>query len=166
LEYGEQTADESSPYLFGDLLAMARLDWVRQMRSRVIALGYEDYRATDAIALRLLRRQSRSISELGAALGSSRQAARKLVDNLVRRGFARESRDPADARRVQVMLSGDGERYAEAVLAVLLELNAELVARVRPDLLVAADRVLRDSMRDDSLKRRAERISPPGTRRH
>ncbi len=75
-------------YRFGDLLALARQSWITQMADGLTARGYADYRRSDAASVRQLQRGPMSIGRLGAALGVTRQAARKVADGLVLRGFA------------------------------------------------------------------------------
>jgi DNA-binding MarR family transcriptional regulator len=138
---------------------------VRQTARRLEAEGFSDYRRTDPLALRLLQSGPRSISELASFFGISRQAARKAVDSLKGRGYARERRDPNDTRRVEVALTPEGAAYAVAVLSTIAELDRELAGRIPPDLLAAADTVLRAAIVDESARQRAERlISPPGGR--
>jgi DNA-binding MarR family transcriptional regulator len=150
------------PYHFGDLLALARAHWIRRMSAGLAELGYRDYRATDAIITRLLgRRGSVTISEIGVRLGVTRQAARKLVDALERRGYATEARDHHDARSVKITLTPAGESYASAVVAVIHALNHELAARVSADDLAAADTVLRASITSREARAVADRIAPP-----
>src|SRR5579872_5300592 len=105
----------TSPYRFGDLLALARQSWLTQMANGLAARGYGDYRRSDAAAVRILQRGPMSIGRLGTALGVTRQAARKVADGLERRGFATFARDEIDARQVNVELTSDGDAYADAV---------------------------------------------------
>lgn len=159
---GESTVQ----YRFGDLLALARQDWVQQMADRLAELGYGDYRRTDALAMRALARRQRTISELGVTFGVSRQAARKIVNGLRARGLVTESRDEHDARRVNIGLTEEGHAYAVAVVEVIAALNSELIERVPPELLRAADTVLRSSISDPRVRRRADRFiaTPPDPR--
>ena len=153
----------TSPYLFGDLLALARQSWVRQMATRLAAVGYADYRRSDAAALRLLRRRAASVGELGSALEVTRQAARKVADGLEQRGYARTERDAEDSRRLNVVLTPAGRRYAAAVVDVIEALNLELSQRVDRAQLAAADAVLRASIAEQHARRRADRlVRPPG----
>lgn len=151
----------TAPYLFGDLLALARLSWVREMASRLDQLGYPDYRRTDAAALRLLRRGPVPVGRLGAVLGVTRQAARKVADGLGQRDYARTERDASDSRKLNVVLTPRGEQYARAVIGVISVLNTELSQRVDPAQLAAADAVLRASITDGALARTAHLIRPP-----
>jgi DNA-binding MarR family transcriptional regulator len=156
-------AGDGTPYLFGDLLALARAHWIARMAQGVAAFGYPGYRPTDAALVRLLRRRgSVSINQIGTRLGVTRQAARKLVNGLERRGYANEERDASDGRLVNVALTSAGERYAEAVVAVIHELNRELSERVGRDALVGADSVLRAVITDRTARDAADRmVAPP-----
>jgi DNA-binding MarR family transcriptional regulator len=149
------------PYLFGDLLALARQSWIRQMAGRLGEAGYADYRRADAAALRLLRRQPVSVGELAAALAVTRQAARKVADGLEQRGYASTERDAADARRLNIVLTPAGRRYAAAVVEVIGALNAELADRVDRSQLAAADAVLRAAIAGEQDQQRALRLVRP-----
>jgi len=152
----------SPPYLFGDLLALARQSWVRAMAAALAARGFADYRRSDAAALRMLARGPTAVGRLGALLGVTRQAARKVVAGLEQRGYARLERDKRDSRRLNVVLTAAGEAYARAVVAVVEELNRDLCGRVDPDQLVAADTVLRAAIAGaDARERAALRVAPP-----
>jgi DNA-binding MarR family transcriptional regulator len=157
------TGDLSTPtYLFGDLLAVARQSWVEEMSRRLAGRGFEGYRRTDAAAVRLLARRPVAIGTLGAAQGVSRQAARKVVAALERRGYVRTERDDNDSRRLNVVLTTRGAAYARAVTEVIEELNRELGNRVEGAQLAAADAVLRSVIAPGShWSRVAERIRPP-----
>lgn len=149
-------------YPFGDLLALARLDWVARMASELAAAGYPGYRPTDAALVRLLRRRgSASIGAVGARLGVTRQAARKLIDGLEQRGLASEARDPADTRTINVSLTSAGEAYAGVIVAVIEQLNDELAGRVSVEDLAAADRVLRAAIGDPHTQARASALRAP-----
>jgi DNA-binding MarR family transcriptional regulator len=153
-----------SPYRFGDLLALARQSWITQMAHELEALGYGDYRRSDAAAIRQLQRTPLSIGRLGTGLGVTRQAARKVVDGLERRGFATLARDREDGRQTKVSLTTEGEDYAKAVTMVIDRLNRDLAQRVDPSDLGAADRVLRAVLVDGNRQRLAEYLpQPPGS---
>jgi len=156
--------DESTAaYPFGDLLALARQSWLGEMAGRLARLGYDDYRRTDAAAVRLLlRRGAVPVGQLGTALGVTRQAARKAADGLQQRGFATARRDPDDARQLNVALTPAGQDYARAIITVIGELNREVARRVEPAQLVAADAVLRAVLFDASAQQRAARLPRPG----
>jgi DNA-binding MarR family transcriptional regulator len=156
-------AGSTSPYLFGDLLALARLSWVRQTASRLAQLGYPDYRRSDAAALRLLRRGPVPVGRLGGELGVTRQAARKVAEGLEQRDYARTERDAHDSRVLNVVLTAAGTAYAQAITDVIYALNREFCQRVDPAQLAAADSVLRAVITGDgALQAAASAIRGPG----
>src|ERR1700722_15542326 len=60
--------ESSSVYRFGDLLALVREYWVREMIDELARAGFTDYRRNDASLVRLLMRGPRSVGRIGAAL--------------------------------------------------------------------------------------------------
>ena len=155
---GESTA----AYRFGDLVALARLSWVGEVTSRLERLGYTGFRRGDAAVMRVLWRGPLPVGRLGAGLGVTRQAARKIADALEQRGYATTERDSRDTRQLNVSLTPVGRDYARAVIAITEELNREVAGRVSPDQLAAADIVLRAALFDDSARQRASQLPPPG----
>jgi DNA-binding MarR family transcriptional regulator len=148
-------------YRFGDLLALARQSWITQMATALGAKGYPDYRRSDAAAVRHLRRGPMSLGRLGAALGVTRQAARKVADGLVLRGYATTARDEVDTRHVNVALTPSGVAYARTLTQVIAHLNRDLMRRVDPSDLVAADAVLRALLADEHTKRVGQLLGRP-----
>jgi DNA-binding MarR family transcriptional regulator len=128
--------------LFGDVLALARERWVREMARQLGARGYADYRRSDAFAMRLLASGPHALGAFTRPLGRSRQAARKMVTGLIERGFASLETDLTDARRRRVRLTKSGEEYAKAVTDTVTALNRELSRNVDPDDLATAISVL------------------------
>ncbi len=154
-------AAPSDPYRFGDLLALARLSWTREMAARLAERGYADYRRSDATVLRLLQQGPVPIGQTGAALGVTRQAARKVADGLEQRGYALTERDRRDSRLLNVVLTPAGETYARAVVEVIDSLNRRLRQQVDPEWLAAADAVLRASIADAGIRDLAASLVPP-----
>jgi DNA-binding MarR family transcriptional regulator len=96
----------------------------------------------------------------------TRQATRKVADGLQQRGYATTGRDPRDSRQLNVTLTPAGLHYAQAVAAVIEELNCEVCQRADPAELAAAelaaaDTVLRAALFDDSTRQRAARLPRP-----
>jgi len=151
----------SATYRFGDLLALAREYWVRQMAEQLAPAGYPDYRRTDAAMVRLLRQGPRSIGEIGAALHISRQAARKLVTGLERRGYATAEKDVRDGRQLNVSLTPHGKVYTQAVIDTIDTLVQRVAERVDPEQLRAADAVLGATLPHDEARNYAARLIPP-----
>ncbi len=130
------------PPLFGDLLALARRSWIRQMASALRERGYEDYRPSDAAIVRILLSRSVAVGQLDQALGASRQAARKVVTGLERRDYVTTGSDPLDGRRLIISLTPRGDAYARAVVEVIHTLNRRLAEQVAHDDLASARHVL------------------------
>jgi DNA-binding MarR family transcriptional regulator len=151
----------SATYRFGDLLALARRSWIRQVRTAVENAGFEGYRQSDSIVLRLLLRRPLAIGQLGVGIGITRQAARKVADAMVDRGYAEFEADPEDARRTLVVLTKQGRAYARAVAKVQNALNAQMTDRVSRDDLRAADSVLRAVFPTGESRRRSDAVAPP-----
>jgi DNA-binding MarR family transcriptional regulator len=133
--------------LFGDLLAQARERWIRVMDQRLGALGFHDYRRSDPLVMRSLRSGEVSLGGLGVRLGVTRQAARKVVNGLVERGYAQVTTSSEDSRRRLVNLTPRGRDYLAAVVATLGAMHDEVVDSVDPQQLAAAYSVL-ESVRD------------------
>ncbi len=151
----------TTPYRFGDLLALARRTWVLRMGAELAARGYPDYRASDAGSVRLLLRGPTPVGRLGTALGVTRQAARKVASGLEARGLATVEPDPADARMRNVVLTEAGAAYGRAIVEVVAELNGSLVAQVTSGDLASADAVLRAVVADGPLAEVAELVPMP-----
>ncbi len=132
----------SGPALFGDLLALSRRSWIRQMAEGLRRKGYDDYRPSDAAVFRHLLPGPSSVGEVTAAFGASRQAARKVVAGLERRGYVSTERDSTDARRLVVSLTPSGQAYGRAVVEVIEAVNRELTERVDAEQLAATRQVL------------------------
>jgi DNA-binding MarR family transcriptional regulator len=134
--------DPVAKMLFGDLLAQARERWIRAMAQRLGALGFHDYRRSDPLVMRSLRNGEVSLGGLGVTLGVTRQAARKVVNGLVERGYAQVTTSSEDSRRRLVNMTPRGRDYLAAVVATLRALHDEVVDHVDPQQLASAYSVL------------------------
>ena len=152
---------DANLYRFGDMLALARQSWIHRMAAELEGRGFADYRISDAATVRRLRRGPASVGELGVHLGVTRQAARKVARGLEERGYASTQADANDARRVNVVLTSSGRAYADAIIEVIARLNWVVAGRVTAEQLAAADAVLRASIEDEDVARRAAYVSPP-----
>jgi DNA-binding MarR family transcriptional regulator len=63
-------------------------------------------------------------------LGVSRQAASKLADEMVHRGYLLRAPDPDDRRRTRLRLSAKGRRVRERAAAESAAIESELRAEV------------------------------------
>jgi DNA-binding MarR family transcriptional regulator len=148
-------------YRFGDLLGLARRSWLKKLVSELEARGFPDHRLSDIASVRLLFVAPRTVGELGELLAVTRQAARKVAANLEARGYATTARDPDDARKLAVALTGAGRDYGRAIAEVTVLLNLAIARRVEPEQLQAADAVLRAVIDDEALRAWAETIPAP-----
>lgn len=112
------------------------------MTSRLADGGFYDYRVSDALALRWLNHGALPFATFTAALGVSRQSARKVVEGLVERNFATMQSDRDDARRRVVELTNQGRAYAQTVVSAVHTLNDELGEKIDREQLGAALSVL------------------------
>ena len=135
---------------FGDSLALARQAWILEAGKRLSREGFADYRRSDAFIMRRLQHAPSTLGALGHDLAMTRQGARKIVDTLLERGYARLEPDPSDARKSRVILTRRGANYARAITNVIAEMNAELRNSVGERALENATRVLRQLRRDFS----------------
>ncbi len=94
-------------------------------------------------------------------MGVTRQAARKLAQGMVERGYASFSADPADARRTLVILTKSGRSYARAVASAQDALNDTVRRRVNDAHLAIADGVLRAVFSDEARRRVDANVPPP-----
>ena len=105
-------------------------------------LGYEDVRPVHDFALHSILAGSDSASELGRAMGITKQAAAKTIALLDERGYLTREPDPDDKRRVRLRVSERGLsmlRQGEAVFDELRrrreqEVGAEAVAQLEETL--------------------------------
>ncbi|MGB8197194.1 MAG: MarR family transcriptional regulator [Acidimicrobiales bacterium] len=151
--------DPERKMFFGDLLAQARERWIRAMAQRLASRGFNDYRRSDPLVMRSLRSGEVSLGNVGVRLGVTRQAARKVINGLVERGYARVTTSKEDSRRRNVELTPRGREYLEAVVATLRSMHDDVVDGVDGQRLDAAysvlefvrDRFRAEASREDGL---------------
>lgn len=107
------------------LFAMAYRLLVDQLHERLAARGWTDVRPAFGFALLALRGGPALLRDLPAALGTSKQAASKLVDAMVEAGYVERATDPDDARAKRVRLSRRGHELLAAVEDIYRELERD-----------------------------------------
>ena len=85
---------------------------------------------------------SPTVSELGALLGVTQQAASKMLTELEGLGYVRRARSDADGRSRRVELTVAGRKVVELGRRIRLEIEGELVDRVGPRKVEEARRTL------------------------
>jgi DNA-binding MarR family transcriptional regulator len=106
------------------LFAMAYRLLIDGLHERLAERGWTDVRPAFGFVLLALREGPASLRDLPAALGTSKQAASKLVDAMVAAGYVDRATDPADARSKRVQLSARGRDLLAAVEEIYGELEA------------------------------------------
>ena len=99
----------------------------------VRATGARDARPAFGFVIRAVDAEEPTVTRLAELLGVSRQAASKLADEMVQRGYLLRAADPDDRRRTRLRLSAKGRRVRMRAAAESATIEAELRAdRRRP----------------------------------
>ena len=88
--------------------------------------GARDVRPAFGFVIRAVEAEEPTVTRLAELLGVSRQAASKLADEMVERGYLLRTTDPADRRRTRLRLSAKGRRVRERAAAESERIEAEL----------------------------------------
>ena len=143
------SGDATSPVAIARLLAMAYRMLMDDLHQRLRAEGWDDVRPAFGFVLLAARDESTTATDLATLMGTTKQAAAKLVDTMEAAGYVRRSVSTTDGRRREVGLSARGRRLLAAVEVIYADLEATWasvigergVARLRSDLTrVVADR--------------------------
>jgi len=96
--------------------------------SAVRKAGAPDMRPAFGFVVRAVDAEEPTVGRLAELLGVSRQAASKLADEMVRRGYLLRGADPADRRRTRLRLSAKGRRVRERAADESSAIESELRA--------------------------------------
>lgn len=115
---------------------------IDEVHEELARQGHPDLRPMHGFVFQAIGPHGTTAVELGRTLGISKQAAGKTVDSLERLGYVERGRDPRDARRKIVRLTGRGadslrrsELVFERVRARWMEtLGADRVRAMEDDL--------------------------------
>jgi DNA-binding MarR family transcriptional regulator len=106
----------------------------RCLNDRLIAAvretGARDARPAFGFVIRAVAAEEPTVTRLAELLGVSRQAASKLADEMVRRGYLLRAADPDDRRRTRLRLSAKGRRVRQRAAEESAKIEAELRATV------------------------------------
>ena len=97
---------------------------VDQLHERLAARGWTDVRPAFGFVLLALRGGPALLRDLPVVLGTSKQAASKLVDAMVEAGYVERMAHQGDARAKRVQLSHRGHELLAAVEEIYAELEA------------------------------------------
>lgn len=95
----------------------------------VASAGGEAMRPSFGFVLRAVAAEQPTVSRLAELLGVTKQAASRLVDDMVSLGYLARAEDPADRRRTRLSLTGTGERIRARALSESQAMEAELAER-------------------------------------
>ena len=101
-----------------------------RLTAAVRETGARDARPAFGFVIRAVDAEEPTVTRLAELLGVSRQAASKLADEMVQRGYLLRAPDPEDRRRTHLRLSAKGRRVRERAAAESAAIEAELRAAV------------------------------------
>jgi DNA-binding MarR family transcriptional regulator len=88
--------------------------------------GARDIRPAFGFVIRAVDAEEPTVGRLAELLGVTRQAASKLADEMVERGYLLRASDPDDRRRTRLRLSAKGRRVRQRAAAESEAIEAEL----------------------------------------
>jgi DNA-binding MarR family transcriptional regulator len=110
------------------LFAIAYRSLVDDLHERLRAQGWTDVRPAFGFVLLAARSGPTTSTELAILMGTTKQAASKLVDAMAAAGYVRRAACAGDARRRPVELTRRGEELLAAVEAIYVDLEAAWAA--------------------------------------
>jgi DNA-binding MarR family transcriptional regulator len=124
------------------LFAIAFRQLIDGLHERLASQGWTDVRPSFGFVLLAARDEPTTATALAALLGTTKQAASKLVDTMEAAGYVARSVDDGDARQRPIRLTTRGRDLLTAVEAIYDDLEAEWadviglrrVAAIRRDL--------------------------------
>jgi DNA-binding MarR family transcriptional regulator len=136
------TTDERPP--LARLCAIAYRSLIDGLHEQLVAKGWTDVRPAFGFVLLAARDAPTTSTELAALMGTTKQAASKLVDVMVEAGYVRRVAGRDDARQRPVRLTARGRRLLSAVEQIYRELEAEWATAIGA---AAVERLRRDLVR-------------------
>jgi DNA-binding MarR family transcriptional regulator len=115
------------------LLRTARRTYAAAIRAELNLAGFDDLpRLNGQYVIRAMVHGSPPLSEIARELAVSKQAASKLIDLLVVRGFLARTADPVDRRRITLALTDRGRDAAKVIDVGTTHVDDALAARLSP----------------------------------
>jgi DNA-binding MarR family transcriptional regulator len=107
------------------LFAIAYRLLIDGLHERLRARGWTDVRPAFGFVLLAARDQPTTSTDLAALMGTTKQAASKLVDAMAAAGYVRREADGQDGRQRPVHLTARGRELVTAVEQIYAELEHE-----------------------------------------
>lgn len=135
---------------------------VRRLQVSVHEAGLVEARPQYGYVVRALAAQEMTLTELAELLGVTKQAAAKLVDEMVAGGYVRRAGDEGDRRRKRLLLDERGRRLVASGHAFSERVEAELRRDLGPEVVEAVRTVCLHLMEQQGEldNARAERVRP------
>jgi DNA-binding MarR family transcriptional regulator len=145
----------------GPALALLLLGGWRRLVDEAVeeldARGFGDVRPTHDFAMRAIESGADSASELGRRMSITKQAASKVIDTLMERGWVDREPDPEDGRRKRLTVTEAGREVMAEGERVFNGLRSRLQDRVGADRLRDLEETLALLVGDDPV-----RLDAPG----
>jgi DNA-binding MarR family transcriptional regulator len=124
------------------LLRRANRRYRQAIRAGLSKAGFNELPPEGWWALDALAHGEPDATALVTVMGTSRQAASKLVETLVAAGYVSRGADEGDRRRVRLTLTTRGRRAATSLARTVAQVDAELAAEIGPERLELVRAVL------------------------
>jgi DNA-binding MarR family transcriptional regulator len=112
------------------LLGEARKAYGWEIKRDLVEAGFDDVPQLGPRVLGGIARNGGQVGDIARAFGVSRQAASKLIDTLVVRGYIERRPVGSDRRRVDLALTDQGEAAAAVVAAAVARVDAAVAERI------------------------------------
>jgi DNA-binding MarR family transcriptional regulator len=117
-------SDPSPPPALARLFAIAYRSLIDGLHERLRAGGWDDVRPAYGFVLLAARSAPTTSTELGVLMGTTKQAASKLVDSMEAVGYVTRGTGATDARLRPVELTDRGRRLLAAVESIYADLES------------------------------------------
>jgi DNA-binding MarR family transcriptional regulator len=104
---------------------MAYRSLIDQLHARLEQRGLRDVRPAYGFVLLAARQAPIGVSDVGELLGTTKQAASKLVDSLESDGYVRRVADASDGRARRIELTRRGHDLLRTVEGIYADLESE-----------------------------------------
>jgi DNA-binding MarR family transcriptional regulator len=124
------------------LLRAGLVAYRERVQGQLVAAGFDDLPRGGPYVLGAMANRGGAARDVMEQLGISKQAASKLIDLLVVRGYLAREVDPADRRRLSLSVTDRGRAAARIVGVTVGSVEQELARRLPPGDLEALRRGL------------------------
>jgi DNA-binding MarR family transcriptional regulator len=112
------------------LFAIAYRSLIDGLHLQLVERGWIDVRPAFGFVLLAARRSPTTIGDLASLMGTTKQAASKLVDSMEAAGYVHRTTPAADARQRTIELTAHGVTLLDAVEDIYRELEEEWASTI------------------------------------